>query len=169
MKKVIGMLGLLMIVLSFLSLEPASAKSKIDIVFIIDRSGSMGDDIDDVRRNVGQFVDKLSAQGFDYQLGLVSYESNPKRYALTNNVETFKDNLRNIDVGGGTENGLDAIMEAINRYVFELNSFKYFVLIGDEKIYSDDGYSLGYVQQKLIDHDIVLTSVATPGSSVRSV
>lgn len=159
MKKIASIALLLIFTTCMLTPFEASAKSKIDIVFIIDRSGSMDDDINSVKNNVSTFTDKLSQQGFDYQLGLISYEYSPIRYPLTSDVNTFKNNLSNIYVSGGTENGLDAIMDAINNYTFELNSYKYFVLIGDENVYSANGYSDAYVKQQLVNNDITLTTV----------
>lgn len=138
---------------------PAVAKSSIDIVFIIDRSGSMGGEINAVKNEIGDFVDLLENQGVDYQLGLITYEKSVHRYDLTNNVNIFKNYLSSVDVDGGTENGLDAIMDAINNYTYELNSSKYFVLIGDEKIESRYGYSLSSVKQALISNDITLTAI----------
>ncbi len=158
MKKLIGFICVLLI-LGIFNQSEVYARSKLDIVFIIDRSGSMDDDIRAVRDNVSDFVDKVTDRGFEYQLGLVSYESSPYLYEMTSNVETFKENLNRIRVNGSTENGRDAIMKAIQDYEFEVNSLKYFVLIGDERIYSNRGYSHDEVIQTLIDNDITLTAI----------
>lgn len=139
---------------------PAYAKSRIDMVFIIDSSGSMRSDINDVRSEINKFTQQLANQGLDYRLGLVSYEKYPDSYSMTSNVETFRNNLRSIDVDGGTENGLDAIVEALDEYIFYDNAIKYFVLIGDEEIYSrGDRYSEQEVKNLLKSNDIILTSV----------
>lgn len=133
------------------------AGNHLDIVFIIDRSGSMKSDINSVRNNIESFTTQLINEGITYRLGLVTYEESVIDYSLTESVDTFKDNLSNIDVGGGDENGLDAIMKAIDKYNFYYNSIKYFVLIGDAEIAGD--FSLDYVKNQLKDNDIILTAV----------
>lgn len=135
------------------------ARSKIDIVFIIDRSGSMGDDIAAVRREIGDFANLLSNQGIDYRLGLITYEKYTEVSSMTNNVNTFKNYLSNVRVSGGTENGLDGIADAIDLYVYDVSALKYFILIGDENIYSRRGHSIDSIKQKLINNDVILTSV----------
>ncbi len=134
-------------------------KSEINIVFIIDRSGSMGDDINDVRNQVGTFTNLLEDEGIPYKLGLVTYERDTNVYSMTKKVITFKDYLRRIDVSGGTENGLDAIEDAIDDYTYTYNALKYFVLIGDEKIYSDRGNSDSDIIQLLKREHVILTAV----------
>lgn len=139
--------------------SPVQAKSKIDIVFIIDRSGSMSSAINNVKNKVNSFTDKLQARGVSYRLGLVTYEADVTRYDLTSDVNVFKQNVGRIYVDGGTENGLDAIMEAATRYPFDLNSSKYFILIGDELVYSRYSYTLDSVKQYLSNNNITLTAI----------
>ena len=141
------------------------AKSRIEIVFIIDRSGSMGDDISNVRKNINDFTALLEGQGIDYRLGLVTYETYPIKYDLTDNVEKFRGYLNGVNVNGGTENGLDAIMEAIDTYTYYENAAKYFILIGDEPIYSRQHHSLGSVKQSLVHEDIILTNIGVTNAS----
>ncbi|MBO8173607.1 MAG: VWA domain-containing protein [Bacillaceae bacterium] len=168
MRKLLGIISLFLLISSVLSPIGVRAKSQIDIVFIIDRSGSMGDDINAVKNNVGDFANMLEQEGIDYQLGLLTYERSVTKYPLTSDVEEFKNNLGRINVGGSIENGLDAIAKAINEYAFELNSTKYFVIIGDERIYSNGNrYSDGEIIQMLNDNDIILTEISTYSSRLR--
>jgi hypothetical protein len=164
MKQMKKILSLLIILTLIMQPIPVLAKSKIDIVFIIDRSGSMGGDIRSVRDNINNFVDLLAAQGIDYQLGLLSYEDSVTRYPMTNSVETFKSNLNKISDGGGVEDGLDAIADAINNYAFEVNASQYFVIIGDERITSDQGNNLNSIKNMLIQNDIILTGIGAGGA-----
>ena len=155
-------IGLIMMIIgtSIFQNETYAAKNMLDIVFIIDRSGSMGDDINNVKSNINAFVNQLEAEGITYRLGLVSYERNPFTYPMTSDVSQFKQNLSSIHVDGGTENGLDAIMTAMNDYTFEYRAIKYFVLIGDEKIYSSHNrYDDQDIINELNDNDIILTAV----------
>ncbi|MCG7408438.1 VWA domain-containing protein [Paenibacillus sp. ACRRX] len=140
---------------------PVQAASKVDIVFVIDRSGSMGSSIDSVKNKVGRFTDLLKTKGISYQLGLVTYEEYVTKYDLTSNVDTFKQYLNNVSVDGGTENGLDAIMEAAQSYPFEINASKYFILIGDEVVTSYRNYSVDSVKQYLKNNNIILTAISS--------
>ncbi|QOR35898.1 fibronectin type III domain-containing protein [Clostridium sp. 'deep sea'] len=158
-KKIIGFFLIAFLLISTIQLQPAYAKSRIEIVFIIDQSGSMGDDINNVKRNIGNFVDLMVAQGIDYRLGLITYETHCKKYNLTSSVNTFRNNLSNVNTFGGTENGLDAIMTAINSYTFYENAAKYFIIIGDEPITSRHGYSHKSVSNILNNKDITLTGI----------
>lgn len=140
---------------------PVAAKSGVDIVFLIDRSGSMGPAINGVQDNVNHFADLLAARGISYRLGLVTYELGVTRTDLTSDVHTFKSQVSQISVDGGTESGLDAIMDAGQNYPFDVNSSKYFVLIGDEPISSELGYTNDSVVQYLKSNNITLTVIGT--------
>lgn len=50
-----------------------------DIVFVIDTTGSMGDDIDAVKEFSSQLVDRLSAQTGSFRFALVDYRDFPER------------------------------------------------------------------------------------------
>lgn len=143
----------------------AYAKSKIDIVFIIDRSGSMGSSINNVKSNINSFVDLLKNQGIDYRLGLLTYENSVIREEMTTDVEVFKQNVSKINVSGGTENGLDAIADAVKNYAYDINSFKYFIIIGDEPIESRYGYSRTDIRSLLINNNVILTGIGADGAT----
>ncbi len=158
--KRLAMILLCLCMISSFAIKPptAFARSSVDIVFIIDRSGSMDTSINAVKTQVTGFANKLSQQGIPFQLGLISYETYPSTYPLTSDVNTFIRNVSQIYVDGSIENGLDAIMEARN-YTFELNSTKYFILIGDEEVFSQRGYTQAGVIQTLKNENIILTTI----------
>lgn len=58
--------------------QEASTKNKVDIVFVIDNSGSMGPVIEGIKNNVKVFVKSLEEnvnQGVDYRLGFVIHDT----------------------------------------------------------------------------------------------
>lgn len=167
MKKKLIKILLCVSILSIYILNPyqVQAKSRLEVVFIIDRSGSMGNDITGVKNNINAFVGRLQAQGIDYNLGLLSYERSVVRYDLTANVNTFKNNLDSIRVSGGTEHGLDALYKAMTQYTFYDNSVVYFVLIGDEIITSGDGRSQTSIVNQLNSRGITVTCIGEPYNS----
>lgn len=159
MKRLSILFSLLFIISSFAMTAPAFAKSSIDIVFIIDRSGSMTSSINAVKNNVKHFSDLLVARGISYRLGLVTYAASVTRYDLTSDVDKFKNQVGRISVEGETENGLDAIMEAGQNYPFDLNATKYFILIGDENVVSQKRYTNTSVIQYLRSTSTTLTTI----------
>lgn len=49
-----------------------------DVVFVIDTTGSMGDEIADVKRNINKFIDSVSAENVDVRFRLVSFRDGGK-------------------------------------------------------------------------------------------
>lgn len=82
-----------------------------DIVFVIDKSFSMDDHINDTMKNVETFVRNLSAKNIQARLGLVEYESkrNTKYHdfngsKFTTDPDSFISALKTIKTWGGYEN-----------------------------------------------------------------
>ena len=63
-----------MLALSIVFCGQASAAKNADIVFFIDSSGSMGDDIDGVRTNLAAFSNALVASDVDVRFAVVEYQ-----------------------------------------------------------------------------------------------
>ena len=113
----------------------------IDIVFIMDNSGSMSGEQLAVENNVINFVDALNASGIDYALGLCRYGQSAGSGApiaenagvLTTSGTYFKNTLwqRNV-VDGGTEPAFDSIAYSMSHFAFRPGSQKIVVLITDE-------------------------------------
>ncbi|MBD3163622.1 VWA domain-containing protein, partial [Candidatus Woesearchaeota archaeon] len=108
-----------------------------EIVWIVDRSGSMQNDIQAVRHNAQIFADELSRKGIPFRLGVVDFEyySAPIG-SLTSDINAFRSNLNQIRPSGGTENGLSALDATLSHFNFNPNSKKFFILLTDED--SDD-------------------------------
>lgn len=113
----------------------------VDIVFLMDNSGSMIQEQNAVRDNVIKFVNDLAASDVDYALGLCRFGAtqnggNPiieDNGTLTTDPEYFKNTLWNRNVvNGGHEPGWDALYEAANGFAFRPGSQKVFILITDE-------------------------------------
>jgi len=100
----------------------------VDIVFVIDSSGSMGGTISNVRAAVGGLITALNAAGYDYMLGAITYADGRNLWdfntglpgiQMTPNAATFQSRLAGVGAWGGDdspEQSLDAIADAINRY-----------------------------------------------------
>jgi len=135
-----------------------------DIVILIDVSGSMGGEIADVRNNVNNFANALSASNIDFRLGLVrfgnSYGSNPFLFNdgnLTEDVSLFQSFVNTLGANGGYEPGFLAIRQAITGFNFRPGTQKIFIIITDED--SDD-------RNKAETIDMLLANSVTVHSAV---
>ena len=115
--------------------------SKADVVFVIDRSGSMAPAFNGVTDNVASFVKGLAAKGVDVRLGLVAYE-NPtdtdyidfNGSKFTKDVDAYIKALKNIRTLGFTEDSPTALSNVAKTYDWsnDANSKRFAVLITDE-------------------------------------
>lgn len=122
--------------------QTGSGNRLSDIVFLMDNSGSMGDDQAAVYSNVRSFVDNLSASGVNYALGLCRFgmsegNGNPtfeNSGQFTQDPEYFKNTLWSYNtVYGSREPGYDAVVQSCSAFSFRPGTQKIFILITDER------------------------------------
>lgn len=75
--------------------------SNIDVAFVVDTTGSMGDVIDQVRADLSNLVNQLAATTDSYRVAVVSYRDFPERTGDSEDYpsrvdQTFTDNLSSI-------------------------------------------------------------------------
>jgi|GEM_PF-1176238 len=110
----------------------------IDIVMIVDCSGSMRDEIEAVRRNVESFVAAIERRGADARLGGVLYGSIVyDTLHPTDDLNRFKEFARNAEAIGGDEITSLAIQEAATMD-FRPDAQRLFVLITDDWAVQDN-------------------------------
>ncbi len=113
-----------------------------DVVFIIDESGSMGGDINEVRNNVNNIATQLGAS-LDPQYALVEFggsSSAPGNPGLTTDLTDatgLSTALATLVASGGTEPGVEATIFAHDNVSFRPGAGVCYVLITDED--SDGG------------------------------
>jgi hypothetical protein len=128
---------------------------RIDIVFIIDASQSMRNDIEAVRDRLTQMTDLLEAGGLDFTVGVVAFRD-ATAYSLfgwdfqvtpqTNSVQRIKEALNDISCRGG-EKASNALMRAAEEVKFRKGVERRFILATDEYVTGD--YSLKEVLRKM--------------------
>ncbi len=115
---------------------------KVDIVFVIDTSESMQDDIDAVRRHLSKMIQRFQIANLDFTLGVVRFHHSVVYEWLgmditvspqTSDVEEIKEILQSIKVSGG-ERALDALMKAISEVKFRSGADRHFILVTDEYV-----------------------------------
>jgi Mg-chelatase subunit ChlD len=117
---------------------------EIDIVFVIDSTGSMYDEIRTVKEEVVNIMHRINS-GYpqpDVKVGVVTYrdyEPEEREYLtkekwLTSDIDYIEDFVRNIGAqgGGDYEEAVEAgLEEAINNMNWRKNSEKIIILVGD--------------------------------------
>ena len=152
----------------------------VDIVWIIDSSGSMSPYQTAIANNADTFVGILDANNVDYRLGVVDFSltSFPKNTDGTNgapgagtgqwttDTATFALMVTSVgDQGSGTENGLTALNATLNHYAFRQGATKVFILVTDED--SDDHGNTPALEQTTItvmqNNKAVVYGILDPG------
>ena len=115
----------------------------IDVVFVIDASGSMRDNIKSVVDHLKEMVDVYKASKIDYALGATEFWAQKNRnritvFQLTKSFTTYKRTLQAIDVHQD-ENALDAIVQTVKELRFRATSKRHFILVTDEPFTSREG------------------------------
>jgi Mg-chelatase subunit ChlD len=120
-----------------------------DIVFVLDCSGSMGDDIEKVRSNLNEFADSLVAKGYDFRIGVVTFSTTVDDvWDFTDDVEQVKSNLVSIDLWGGIENSPAALYKA-TELSWRPDSRRTIIWITDEA-YPEDLYTKKEVVDRML-------------------
>ena len=112
----------------------------IDVVFLVDASGSMGDNIKAVSEHLVNMINVYEASDIDYELGLTEFATRQGRnvikvHQLTDSMKDYKLNLLSI-IPRGDERALDAIAQTVQELEFRATSKKHFIIVTDEPLES---------------------------------
>ncbi|MFQ6041660.1 MAG: vWA domain-containing protein [Candidatus Poribacteria bacterium] len=153
-----------------IGISASAHRKKVDIVFLIDTTGSMVDNVRGIRAYIDAFLERLRWNKFDVALGLVAFsdgKSKPRTFGVTTDFGKFKNWLHRIDfVGGGdlTEAGLEAVMAAVDEIDYRRKTQKYFIMASDGPFHDADYdgrslYSLDQVIAELKANNIQMETV----------
>ncbi|MEO6094798.1 MAG: vWA domain-containing protein [Fibrobacteria bacterium] len=148
--------------------DTTGGASQLDIVFILDVTGSMGEEIAGVKNNIMQFGDNLTKQGVDFQLGMVTFLDEVETiYPMTSDIQEFKNKVgaQYAHGGGdGPENSLDALNKGSSMQ-FRSKSKVLFIWITDAEYHQSDAVTSSTapkVLQTLLEKDIQVFCIGTP-------
>ena len=125
----------------------ATTTRKADIVFAVDNSGSMGNEIAAINSNLASFVSALQGSGIDAQLGLVRYGQggggtfNTRRGspiitnggALVADPIVFRDNIFSQNtINGATEPMYAAVVQGLQNFNFRPDAQTIIIGVTDE-------------------------------------
>lgn len=128
---------------------------RIDIVFVIDGSGSMKNDVDAVREHLSAMTDLFDAEGMDFTIGIVAFRAGTGYGILgldfevipqTRSVSQVKKVLAQLKFRGD-EKGLDALIRAADEVRFREDAEVHFIFVTDE--YVSGAYSSVDVMVKM--------------------
>jgi hypothetical protein len=124
-----------------------------DVCFVLDCSGSMGDNINAVRTHLGEFADSLLARGFDYQIGIVTFSTTVDDvWDFSNDIELLKDRLASIGLWGGIEDSPSALYRA-STLSWRDGAKRNIIWITDEN-YPEEIYTKQQVVDRMLAMDI---------------
>ena len=122
-------------------LTSATTANKVDIVFLLDETASMMDNIRGIRAYFDLVFDAFKREKRDVAYGLVTFTDKVKTHEFTTDFGKFKNLLFKIDVDRGgemSEAGLDALMDAVNKMRFRRNAQRFFILASDAAFHDAD-------------------------------
>ncbi len=116
---------------------------QLDIVFIVDNTGSMGPYIQNVKTKILEIIRTIKKEELCHRLrvGLVSYRDHPpeettyitQKYELSSDTSKIEQNVLQMDASGGGD-GPEAVstaLQVMNKMEYLIESAKIAVLIGD--------------------------------------
>ncbi|MHA1865674.1 MAG: vWA domain-containing protein [Candidatus Heimdallarchaeaceae archaeon] len=148
----------------------------LDLVIVLDQSGSMKEEIDILTSDLIKMVNEFSDTIPDLRIGLVLFggeKENPYLFdelvtPLTSNIEQIVEILENTEASGTVEPWGDALWVAMNQMDWRRYIPNLIVLITDEpgdsglKVSSND---LENLFEELADEKLILCTVAASGSN----
>ncbi len=148
---------------------------KADVVFVVDTTGSMGNEIQNVKNNIQTFVSELEENKVDIRLGLVEYRDiyadgigSTKSYDWYTDVSSFKNKLSSLGVSGGGD-GPESVVDALfcaRNMEYRTGVKKYIILLTDADYKNgtavDSGATLADEIGKLVEEENIVSVVTTP-------
>ena len=132
-------------------------KDQVDVVFVLDTSASMRDNIQQVADNLFSMTDAFDEVNIEYFLGMTEFSVRHegqvlKRRPLVPDVGMLRYQMRKIRLSGD-EYALDAMMDTFNSMEFRSDADKFLVLVTDEPATTQLGmdFDLDEMRQKVID------------------
>lgn len=140
------------------SVADGKNEDPVDLVFLLDISGSMIDNIRAVGRQLNRMVEVFEETGVDFTLGIVIFrylEGDTIIHPQTRDSERYKRLLTShVVAAAGDERAHNAIIKTIRRVNFREGANRRFVLVTDEA--SKGSYTLPEVLAQCFQHKITV-------------
>ena len=140
------------------SVADGNTETAVDLVFLLDISGSMIDNIRAVGRQLNRMVTVFEDKGVDFTLGIVIFrylEGDTIIHPQTRDSEKYKRLLTShVVAAAGDERAHNAIIKTIRRVNFREGVNRRFILVTDEA--SKGSYSLPEVLAQCFQNNIIV-------------
>lgn len=152
---------------------PPTVRPQVDVVFVLDTTGSMSALLDGAKRKIWEIA-RFIAQGQpapELRIGLVAYrdvgdEYVTKFFDLTDDLDGVYQNLSSFGAGGGGDTP-EHVAKALHEAVFRAgwapgrNTLKLVYLVGDAPPHTDysDGYNFHAIAQQARERGIRINTV----------
>lgn len=148
-----------------------TSSPELDVVFVVDATESMVDNVRGVQAYVDEFVGTLLRDRRDVRFGLVTFSDvvneSPKVQGMTDDVREVRNWFSRVRFEGGgelIESGLDAVVKAMEELTFRKRAQVYFLFISDAPFHDRDfdgqsRYTLDEVIATLKSRRILLDAV----------
>lgn len=151
-----------------------------DILFVIDITGSMSEEIDGIRNSIKAFIAHLNKLGLDIQMSVMPFDDKVPATTTRNkwldfsgleNTETFLEGLKAYGGDDLPENPYYALVYTYNRANWRENSNRMILLITDAPAHDPNNRGNAGIKAKyfkndvieIIQSDSVLHAIITPG------
>ena len=124
--------------------EVSGGSRIVDIIFVLDISGSMGGEIAAVQSNMIAFVNALESQAIDYRVGFVTFRDDVNvlnSYNLYSDLGEITSIVNGFSVSGGgdvPENQLEAMVQG-SQMNFRPGAFRVEIMLTDAVAHEADG------------------------------
>jgi Mg-chelatase subunit ChlD len=159
---------------------PEATAAALDLIFCIDVTGSMDDDIGSVKAAASDSVNTIASRSSDYRVAIIAYRDwNDSMgypmfedYGFSSDVGTIIGNINSLSVGGGDDEP-EAVLEALMRAIesssvggWRNNVNKQVIVMGDAPPHdpSQEGYTAAIVAQAAEDADPVVIQAVVVGN-----
>jgi len=159
---------------------PEATAAALDLIFCIDVTGSMDDDIASVKAAASNIVNTVAARSSDYRVAIVAYRDWDdsagyamfEDYAFSSDVGAIIANINSLSVGGGDDEP-EAVLEALMRAIdsrsvgsWRNNVNKQVIVMGDAPPHdpSREGFTAASVAQAAEDADPVVIQAIVVGN-----
>lgn len=149
----------------------ATRGKSVDLVFVIDTTGSMSDKIKGLLQTCAKFVDRFARLEMDSRIAIVAFGDLTVKTdkivatGFTSHIETTKNSLKKIPRFSGGGNRGESSLEALQKAMalgFRENAVKVLILITDEPALQNYNLKVGDVIEQLCARELLTFVVATP-------